>query len=237
MQQGNAAEAIEIFERAVRVAPNRTTAWRGLFLAQSESGDSQAALDTSNRMPANVRTQLNRDPYYLRSIAQDNLALGRKAEADRVVERALALPFPNQGRDLPADQQMQYAALLMTAQKYEPALQLYQQVVGEDPENVDAWRSLIAAQHQLHRDDEAIAQFGKMPQSVYDRVQNDSGFLALIGSIYQSEHQYDRAQKYLERALSIGNVSRPPLELQLADIYAAQGNTQEAYAIYKRRTR
>ena len=234
MQQGNAAEAIEIFERVVRVAPNRTTAWRGLFLAQSESGDSQAALDTSNRMPANVRTQLNRDPYYLRSLAQDNLALGRKAEADRVVERALALPFPNQGRDLPPDQQMQYAALLMTAQKYEPALQLYQQVVGEDPENVDAWRSLIAAQHQLHRDDEAIAQFGKMPQSVYDHVQNDSGFLALIGSIYQSEHQYDRAQKYLERALSIGNISRPALELQLADVYAAQGNTQKAYAIYKR---
>jgi len=234
MQQGNSAEAIEIFERVVRVAPARTTAWRGLFLAQSESGDSQAALDTSNRMPANVRTQLNRDPYYLRSLAQDNLALGRKAEADRVVERALALPFPNQGRDLPADQQMQYAALLMTAQRYEPALQLYRQVVEENPGNVDAWRSLIAAQHQLHRDDEAIAEFGKMPQIVFDHVQNDTGFLVLIGSIYQTRHEWDRAQKYLERALSLGGVSSSSIELQLADIYAAQGNVQKAYTIYKR---
>jgi cellulose synthase operon protein C len=234
MQQGNAAEAIEIFERVVRVAPSRTTAWRGLFLAQSESGDSQAALDTSNRMPANVRAQLNRDPYYLRSLAQDNLALGRKAEADRVVERALALPFPNQGRDLPGDQQMQYAALLMTAQRYEPALQLYRQVVEEDPQNIDAWRSLIAAQHQLHRDEDAIAEFGKMPQSVYDHVQNDAGFLVLIGSIYQTRREWDRAQKYLERALSLGNVSNSSIELQLADIYAAQGNAQKAYTIYKR---
>jgi len=234
MQQGSPAEAIEIFERVVRVAPNRTSAWRGLFLAQSESGDSQTALATNDRMPATVRAQLNRDPYYLRSLAQDNLALGRTTEADRVVERALALPFPNQGRDLPVDQQMQYAALLMTAQKYEPALQLYQQVVEEDPGNIDAWRSLIAAQHQLRRDDEAIAQFGKMPQSVFDRVQNDTGFLMLIGSIYQTQHQYDRAQKYLERALSIGSVSKSAIELQLADVYAAQGDTQKAYVIYKR---
>ncbi len=234
MQQGNSAEAIEIFERLVRVAPARTTAWRGLFLAQSESGDSQGALDTSNRMPANVRAQLNRDPYYLRSLAQDNLALGRKAEADKVVERALALPFPNQGRDLPADQQMQYAALLMTAQRYEPALQLYRQVVEENPGNIDAWRSLIAAQHQLNRDEEAIAEFGKMPQSVFDRVQNDAGFLVLIGSIYQTRHEWDRAQKYLERALSLGGVSSSSIELQLADIYAAQGNAQKAYTIYKR---
>lgn len=234
MQQGNAAEAIEIFERVVRVAPMRTTAWRGLFLAQSESGDSQAALDTNDRMPANVRGQLNRDPYYLRSLAQDNLALGRKAEADRVVERALALPFPNQGRDLPVDQQMQYAALLMTAQRYEPALQLYRQVVEEDPGNIDAWRSLIAAQHQLHRDEEAIAEFGKMPQSVFDHVQNDAGFLVLIGSIYQTRHEWERAQKYLEKALAIGNVSNSSIELQLADVYAAEGNAQKAYTIYKR---
>ena len=234
MQQGNAAEAIEIFERLVKVAPNRTTGWRGLFLAQSESGSSQAALDTNNRMPANVRTQLNRDPYYLRSLAQDNLALGRKEEADRVVQRALALPFPNEGRDLPPDQQMQYAALLITAQKYKPALQLYRQVVEEDPENIDAWRSLIAAQHQLNRDDEAIAEFSKMPQSVFDHVQNDAGFLVLIGSIYQSRHEWDRAQKYLERALATGNVSNSSIELQLADVYAAQGNAQKAYTIYKR---
>jgi len=234
MQQNNPAEAIEIFDRVIRVAPERASAWRGLFLAESGSGDAQAALVTNDRMTASVRTQLNRDPYYLRALAQDYLALGRKADADRVVARALALPFPNQGRDLPVDQQMQFAALLMTAQRYEAALQLYQQVVDEDPGNVDAWRSLIAAQHQLHRDEEAIAQFGKMPQSVFDRVQNDAGFLVLIGSIYQTRHEYGRAQKYLEQALSIGNVSRPAIELQLADVYAAEGNTEKAYAIYRR---
>ena len=56
----------------------------------------------------------------------------------------------------------------------------------------------------------------------------------LIGSIYQTRREWDRAQKYLERALSLGNVSNSSIELQLADIYAAQGNAQKAYTIYKR---
>ena len=234
LQQGNSTEAAEIFDRLVRAAPTRETAWRGLFLAQSQSGDYQAALATNDRMPGVIRSQLNRDPAYLGSLAQAYMSVGRKAEADRVIERALALPFPNQGRDMPVDRQMQYAALLMTAQRYEPAIQLYKQVVAEDPGKLEAWRSLIAAQHQLHRDDEAIAQFGRMPQSVYDRVQNDFGFLALIGSIYQSRQEYDRARKYLERALSIANGPKSGIELQLADIYAAQGDPQKAYAIYRR---
>ena len=234
LQQGNSSDAAEIFERLVRAAPTRATAWRGLFLAQTQAGDYQGALATSDRMPGAVRSQLNRDPAYLSALAQANMALGRKAEADRVIEQALALPFPNQGREMPVDRQMQYASLLMTAQKYEPAVQLYKQVVEEDPANIDAWRSLIAAQHQLHRDDEAIAQFGRMPQSVYDRVQNDLGFLVLIGSIYQSRQEYDRARKYLERALSVANGSKSGIELQLADIYAAEGDPQKAYAIYRR---
>src|ERR1700733_4850465 len=234
MQQGSAAEAIDIFERVVHVAPGRVTAWHGLLLAQPTAGDAQGALATNDRMPNNIRSQLDSDPDYLRSLAQDNLALGRKAEADRVVERALALPFPNQGRDLPVGQQMQYAALLMTAQKYESALQLYRQVTAEDPENMGAWRSLIAAQHQIHRDDDAIATVGRMPQSAYDQVQNDAGFLVLVGSIYQTRREWDRAQKYLERALSTTNAPQSAIELQLADVYAAEGSEQKAYTIYRR---
>jgi cellulose synthase operon protein C len=234
MQAGNTAEAVDTYERVVRAAPERAAAWRGLFLAQSTAGDAQAALATGDRMPKAVRAQLSSDPEYLHTLAQDDLVVGRKAEADRVIAQALALPFPNQGRDLPLDKQMQYAALLMTAKRYEPALQLYAQVVQEDPENTGAWRALIAAQHQLQRDDEALATVGRMPQAVYNQAQNDPGFLVLIGSIYQTRHAWDRAQKYFERALSIAPPPQPGIQLQLADIYAAEGDQQKAYAIYRR---
>ncbi|QNI33051.1 BCSC C-terminal domain-containing protein [Alloacidobacterium dinghuense] len=233
VQAGNNAEAIDAFERAVRVSPDRQTAWRGLFLAQSAAGNSQGALNTGDRMPKNVRAQLNSDPEYLRALAQDNLALGRKAEADRAIERALALPFPNEGRDLPLDKQMQYAALLMMANRYEPALQLYQQIVAEDPGNAGAWRALIAAQHQLGRDNDALATMGSMPQAILNKEQSDPSFLVLVGSIYQTRHEWDRAQKYLEQALAAAPPPQTGIELQLADVYAANGNQQKAYTIYR----
>lgn len=99
--------------------PQRADEWRGLFLAQPGVGNAQAALDVNDRMPKAVRAQLSKDPDYLRMLIQDNLAVGRKAEADKVIAQALALPFPNGGRDLPVQKQPQYAALLMTAKKYE----------------------------------------------------------------------------------------------------------------------
>lgn len=232
-QAGNHSEAMDTFERAVRVSPDRQGAWRGLFLAQSAAGDAQGALATSDRMPKNVRAALNSDPEYLHALAQTYLTLGRKSDADRTIERALALPFPNEGRDLPPEKQMQYASLLMMANRYEPALQLYQQVVAQDPENAGAWRALIAAEHQLNRDNEALATVGRMPQALLEKEQNDPAFLVLVGSIYQSQHAWDRAQKYLEQALAIAPPPQAGIELQLADIYAAQGNQQKAYTIFR----
>jgi tetratricopeptide (TPR) repeat protein len=230
---GDNVAASQAFQRAVRVAPQRADAWLGLFLAQSTAETAQAALDTSKRMPKSVRNQLANNPDYLRALAQNDMVLGNKAEADSVIQRALSLPFPNAGRDLPVQKQMQYAALLMTAGKYDPAIRLYRQVVTQDPENSGAWLALIAAQHQVDQDDDALASIARMPQSVFNQEQNDPPFLALVGSIYQTRHEWVRAQKYLERALSLAPSEQPGVALQLADIYAAQGDAQKAYTIYR----
>ena len=231
-QGGEDADAADAFQKATRANPQSAAAWRGLFLAKSASGSAQAALDVNDRMPRSVRSQLETDPDYLRALAEDNLAVGRKAEADRIIAQALALPFPNEGRDLPVQKQLQYAALLMTAKKYAPAVRIYKQVVAQDQDNSGAWLALIAAQHQLNDDDAALASVARMPQPVFDKAQGDESCVVLVASIYQSRHDYDRAQKYLEQAIKIDTAARPELSLQLADIYAAQGNVQKAYPIY-----
>src|SRR6202020_2508589 len=40
--------------------------------------------------------------------------------------------------------------------------------------------------------------------------------------------------KYLEKALAVAASPQPGIELQLADVYAAQGEAQKAYSIYRR---
>ncbi len=73
-----------------------------------------------------------------------------------------------------------------------------------------------------------------MPQTVLAKEQNDPAFLVLVGSIYQTRHEWDRAQKYLDRRWPWRLRRKSGIELQLADIYAAQGNQQKAYAIYRK---
>lgn len=235
-QKGDAAEAADYFAQTVHNAPDRATAWRGLFLAQSQDGDAQAALATDDRMPAPMRARLSGDPEYLRALAEDDLALGHDAEYQRVVQQALSLPFPNQGRDLPLDKQIQYASLLMSVHRYQPAIELFRQVVAAAPENVDAWRLLISAEHQLQRDDEALATIGRMPQGVYNHIENDAGFLSLVGSIYQSRRDWTHAHSYLERAIAASKAPASSLELQLADVDLAMGQFQAASTIYRRET-
>jgi len=234
LQKGDAQEASGLFERTLSVAPDRMLSWRGLFQAQSAMGDAQAALATYDRMPPDIRAQVDNDPDFLRALAEDDLTQGRKADFDRVVQQAMALPFPDQGRGMPPDRQMQYAALLMSVHRYKAALQLYRQVIDVQPDNIAAWRSVIALQHQLDRDAEALATIGRMPQNVFKQVDQDPGFLAIVGSIYQTQHDLVKAREYLERAAASSNPPALALELQLADVYAALGKLQEAYSIYRR---
>jgi cellulose synthase operon protein C len=233
IQAGNHADAVAILKHEVAANPQNEAAWSNLFLSQAQTADWREALATSQRMPRTVEAQLETDPDYLHFLIQAYLATGRKVDAERATERALALPFPNHGRDLPLDKQLQYAALLVTVHRFEPALRLYRQVLEVDPENAGAWRALVAAEHQLDRDDDAIATIRAMPRSAYDASQTDSGFLALMGSIYQSRKQLSSAEKYLEKALAVANSPQPGIELQLADVYAAQGEPQKAFSIYR----
>ncbi len=236
LQKGNATDAADLFERALAIDQNRPLSWRGLFQAQSTLGDAEGALATNKRMPPEVRTGLESDPDYLRALAQDDLALGRNAEFDQVAKKALALPFPDQGRTMTADRLMQYAALLASVHRDEPAVRLYRRVLASNPQNLNAWKSLIALEHQLHRDDEALATIGRIPQDVFQKIELDTGFLGIVGSIYQSQHEWKRAASYLERAVAASNPPTASLELQLADVYVSLGKQQQAYAIYHRET-
>ena len=236
MQTGGVAEAASIYQQETQTSAPRTAPWRGLVLAQVQSGDMQAAVATAARVPREPRAALQNDPAYLSALARATLATGRKAEADSILAHALALPFPNHGRDLPLDQQMQYAELLISAERYEAALSLYRQILAQEPENAGAWLALISAEHRLHRDDEALLMVGRMPASVLEESEKRSDFLSLLGSVYQSQGDTARARQYLERAVTLSGSYRPDLLMQLASIYNQMGDQpgeQKAYTIYQ----
>ncbi len=233
LKAGKPEDAIAPFERALALNGNSAVSWRGLLAAQSQAHRVQEALSTAERIPASLRQTLEKDPDFLSTLAADYAASGDQAVADRIVKRALSMPLPDAMDNLPVSKQMQYASLLMMARRYNAAARMYQGVVAADPENGDAWRALISVHHQLGQDAEAMRDLQRMPEEELRTGRKDPAFLVLVASVYQSQNRLEDAQKYLEAAIAHTSSPSVALQNQLASVYMAQGDGQQAYRLYE----
>ena len=229
--------AAGVYEQLLKVQPSNAGAWRNLFLAYARADQNQKAIAVSVRFPGAVKGALAKDPEYLRTMATIYHAQNRNADAERMLARALALPFPDNGTSLKVDTKLQYAGILMEAKRYQQAAELYAQVVNEDVGNLSAWTGMVSAHHELGLDNQAIAEVEKMPASTYEEALADPGFLSMLGSMYQQANQFEIAQGLLERSVKLqiaaGNQPELSLQLQLAAIYLQRNDTAHAYAIYR----
>ena len=229
--------ALPVFAQFVKVKPTAAHAWRGLFIAQFSVGDAQRALATERQFPPAVRAELMRDPLYLRSLSSAYLAVGRDADAQRVLKSALDLPFPADSKGLEADTQLQYAGLLQQANRLEQAAGLYRQVLAKDQNNTAAWQGLVRVEHAQEQDEQALQTIESMPPGVYAQAMRDTGFEQTVASIYQTQKRLDVAQDLLEKALAqqtnAGQKPSVPAETQLAGIYLQRDNPQQAYPLYR----
>jgi len=229
--------ATPIYAQYVKLKPSDPAAWRGLFMAQYQAGHPQAALETEKRIPATVHAQLMKDPDFLRTLASAYSAVGRDADAQRVLKGALDLPFPADGKGLKAETQLQYAGLLQQSNRLDQAAGLYRQVLSDDPANVGAWQGLVRVEHAMNQDAAAVATMESMPPATYDEALKDPGFLSTLAAVYEQQNQLDVAQGFLEKAVTMdttaGQQPPVPLQLQLAAIYLKRGNAQQAYGIYR----
>jgi tetratricopeptide (TPR) repeat protein len=234
-QQSDAA--IQVFDRYVKAKPSSPAAWRGLFMAYYSAGNAPQALLTEKRIPTAVRTQLMRDPEFLRSLASAYSAVGRDADAQRVLKSALDLPFPTGARGLKVETQLQYASLLQQANRLDQAGALFRQVLASDVSNTPAWQGLIRVQHAMKQDPQALQTLSSMPPTNYEAAMRDPGFQTTVASIYQSQNKLDAAQEILERSVNqqIAANQKPPTQLllQLAGIYLTRNNAQKAFPIYR----
>ncbi|WP_158794116.1 cellulose biosynthesis protein BcsC [Granulicella sp. L60] len=228
--------AIEIYERYVKLKPSSPAAWRGLFMAQYSAGNAPQALLTERRIPTAVHTQLMRDPEFLRSLASAYSAVGRDADAQRVLHSALELPFPTGAHGLQVETQLQYAALLQQANRLPQAAALFKQVLAADLSNVAAWQGLVRVEHIMKEDPQALQTLQAMPPSTYETAMHDPGFQTTVASVYQSQNKLDIAQDILEKSVAqqtaVGQKPSNAVLLELAGIYLSRNDAQHAFPIY-----
>ena len=229
--------AIPVFAEFVKVKPTAAHAWRGLFLAQAGAGDAPRALATEHQIPPAVRAELMRDPLFLVSLSSAYSSVGRDADAQRVLQSALDLPFPANSQTLEADTQLQYAGLLQQANRLDQAAGLYQQVLAKDQNNTAAWEGLVRTEHAMSQDDRAVQTLESIPPATFATAMRDPAFEQTVASIYQGGKRLDVAQDVLEKALAQQAAANQkpsvPSQIQLAGIYLQRNNPQAAYPLYR----
>ena len=229
--------AIEVFERYVRAKASAPAAWRGLFMAQYGAGNAPEALITEHRIPPTVRTQLMRDPDFLRTLASAYSSVGRDADAQRVLRSALELPFPQGAKGLQAETQLQYASLLQQANHLDQAAGLFKQVLEADLSNTAAWEGLIRVEHAMKQAAQAVQTLQAMPPSSYEIAMREPGFQTTVASVYQNQNRLDVAQDILEKSVAqqqaAGQKPSTAVLLELAGIYLSRNDAQHAFPIYR----
>lgn len=229
--------ALPLYTQFLKVAPADHAAWRGLLMAQYGAGKYNDALATDQHIPAKVRGELSHDPDYLRTMASVYLALGRDADAQRVLKAALDLPFPAQARGLKSDVEMQYASLLAAAGRNEQATGLYRQVLAADSNNTSAWEGLVETLHGQGADADAFQVIQTIPASNYAAGLQEPGFVTTVAAVFEAQGHDDLAQGLLEKFLAKQQLEskKPfvPAEVQLAGLYLKHGDPGRAFPLYQ----
>ena len=234
LRANRSKEAIPYLQRAVRLDAKSLTAWRALFISQSLANQRTDAIKTAELTPAELRTKLESDVEFLGALATDYSAVGQQAQSDRIVKRALSLVQSSDLSESSLSKQIQYASLMMAAKRYSNAVRGYRRVLANDPENSDAWRGIVAAEHLSGQDAEALRTFQQMPSAISSAAQTDTDFLSMLAGIYQSQSQINAARSTLQRAIQIR--SSLSLQLQLASVEMAGGEKERATQRYQQIT-
>jgi tetratricopeptide (TPR) repeat protein len=231
------AAALTVFEECVKANPGEKVAWRGLFMAEYGAQKYNDALALDHRIPPRVHAELMRDPDYLRTLASVYSALGRDADAQRVLRSALDLPFPADARGLKADVELQYASLLAAAGHYDQAAGLYRQVLAEDSTDTAAWEGLVQTLHGAGHDADAMQVIQTIPPTNFTAAMQEPGFESTVAAVYQSQGHDDLAEDVLEKFLAQqqaqGRKPFVPAEVELAGIYLKHGDSAKAFPLYR----
>ena len=188
-QQGNLAEAAELYGELLRLNPNLFEALYGLGVLYYQAGRYADAENLS--AAASRRSPLAAEPHYFRGCALQRL--NRNQDAIQAFTQALTVrPGLN-------DALMARGLAYMSLNRYEEGLGDFDAVIATEPENAGAWNNRGCILQGMNRNEEALACFEKASALKPDFVE------ALIsgGSVLAVLKRFEEAAGNYEKVLSL----------------------------------
>jgi tetratricopeptide (TPR) repeat protein len=177
------AQAAGLYREILNDDSESLAAWQGLISVQHQTGHDTEALATIQRMsPSDYDAALD-DSGFLSLVAAIYVQQNRFELAQQLLQRGAA-SFTAKGETVPVPMQLQIASIALQQNHTEQAYAIFRAVLGEHPERVDAWKGLLSALHQTHRDREALAQLRQVPIDVRRQLDRDPDYQQVVAGVY-----------------------------------------------------
>jgi len=139
----NSVEAEKAYKKVLEIDPNHEDALTGLAIVYADLGDSQRSSDLLKKL-----TDKNPSPRTLMALASQYEQMREYNLASETLRRALELQSEN------PELKRAYAQNLLLADKYDEALAVYTDIVGDDPKD---WQSQLRIS-QIYRQKKDFAK-------------------------------------------------------------------------------
>ncbi len=176
-------QSADIYHRVLRADPNNIDAWQGLVSMQHLAGHDADAIAIVERMPPDAYDSALRNAGFLSELAAIYQSQNHPDVAQDFLQRAVKV-YQNNGETLPISLQLQVAALDLDRNHPDGAYNIYRGVLTQHPDNLDAWKGLMAALHATDHDADALAQLQQIPQSVRKQLATNPEFQQTLAAIY-----------------------------------------------------
>jgi tetratricopeptide (TPR) repeat protein len=198
---GRRAEAIDAYERAIKLDPGHAWPYNNLGVVYAAQGDYEPAATFYRQ--AIEQHDSDKD----RSVSWDNLgnvltALGQYEEAIEAYQQAVTL---NPNYVLPWNS---LGNVYLGLERYSKALEAYQQAIQLDPDYALPWNGLGDVYHQLERhavgSDLRADQTTRAIESYRRAIELNPDYAwpyHSLGTIYEQQREYESALSYYQQAL------------------------------------
>jgi tetratricopeptide (TPR) repeat protein len=199
LQQANRLEqAAGLYRQVLAKNQEDTAAWEGLVRVEHQMDQDGEALQTIESMPPASYARAMREPGFESTVASIYQSQKRYDVAQDILEKAIAQQRTTGQRPSLAVE-IQLAGIYLQRDEAQQAYPLYRQILNQHPDSLDAWKGLLAAMHDSHRDGEALSEIRQIPAATRALLENDVAYLQTVGAIYNSLGQPQQASLFLRR--------------------------------------
>jgi tetratricopeptide (TPR) repeat protein len=225
-------QAGELYKQILNDDTNSLPAWMGLVTADHELQLDREAVSLVEKMPPDTYEAALGDPGFLSMLGSIYQQSNQLEIAQGLLERAAKLEAKAGGQPS-LGAQIQLAAIYLQRNNTVQAYGLYHQILEAHPDNLDAWRGLIGAMQQTHRDKEALQEIKLIPPAIRAQLEQDVQFEQSEASLYAGAGDsvnaivlFNRVQKHYA---ALGQ--QPPADVEIQSAYILY-NTFNDRALY-----